>query len=86
MRKLYRGVAVGLPIPIQEGTDMNTFAKTIAGLSVVIGPKSDSPLEAERICSALIQKLSEDPSRKLDPGTCMARQFGWEGATIRMTR
>ncbi|MQW68789.1 glutamate acetyltransferase [Sinorhizobium medicae] len=48
---------------------MNTFAKTIAGLFVVIGPKSDSPLEAERICSALIQKLSENPSRKLDPGT-----------------
>lgn len=69
MRKLYRGVAVGLPILIQEGTDMNKFAKTIAGLFVVIGPKSDSPLEAERICSALIQKLLEDPSRKLDPGT-----------------
>ncbi|ASQ13424.1 glutamate acetyltransferase [Sinorhizobium meliloti] len=48
---------------------MNKFAKTIAGLFVVIGPKSDRPLEAERICSALIQKLLEDPSRKLDPGT-----------------
>ncbi|WP_027994189.1 hypothetical protein [Sinorhizobium meliloti] len=48
---------------------MNTFAKTIAGLFVVVGPKSDSPLEAERICSALIKKLSEDPSRNLDPRT-----------------
>ncbi|MBP2444143.1 glutamate acetyltransferase [Rhizobium leguminosarum] len=48
---------------------MNPFAKTVAGLFTVIGPKSNTPLEAERICSALIQKLSEDPSRNLDPRT-----------------
>ncbi|MBX4967842.1 glutamate acetyltransferase [Rhizobium binae] len=48
---------------------MNSFAKTVAGLFTVVGPKSNTPLEAERICSALIQKLSEDPSRNLDPRT-----------------
>ncbi|WP_331375632.1 glutamate acetyltransferase [Sinorhizobium chiapasense] len=48
---------------------MNAFAKTAAGLFSVVGPKSSDPLQAERICSALIQKLSEDPSRNLDPRT-----------------
>ncbi|PDT27972.1 glutamate acetyltransferase [Rhizobium sp. L9] len=48
---------------------MNPFAKTVAGLFTVVGPKSNTPLEAERICSALIQKLLQDPSRNLDPRT-----------------
>ncbi|ASY73516.1 hypothetical protein [Sinorhizobium fredii] len=48
---------------------MNPFAKTAAGLFSVVGPESNDPLEAERICSALIQKLSEDPSRNLDHRT-----------------
>jgi hypothetical protein len=48
---------------------MNPFAKTVAGLFSVVGPQSNTPLEAERICSALIQKLSDEPSRNLDPRT-----------------
>lgn len=45
---------------------MNPFAKTAAGLFLVIGPQSGQPLEAERICTALVQKLFEDPTRNLD--------------------
>ncbi|CAK10416.1 glutamate N-acetyltransferase [Rhizobium johnstonii] len=52
---------------------MNPFAKTVAGLFLVVGPESNSPLDAERICSGLIQKLSEDASRNLDART-------WENA------
>ncbi|WP_037471623.1 hypothetical protein [Sinorhizobium fredii] len=48
---------------------MNPFAKTTAGLFVVVAPQSSEPLEAERICSALIQKLCEVPTRNLDPRT-----------------
>ncbi|MDK1494450.1 glutamate acetyltransferase [Sinorhizobium sp. 7-81] len=48
---------------------MNPFAKTAAGLFVVIAPQKSKPLEAERICSALIRKLSEDPNRNLDART-----------------
>lgn len=48
---------------------MNPFAKTVAGLFSVVGPQSNTPLESERICSALIQKLSDEPSRNLDPRT-----------------
>ncbi|MER9683988.1 glutamate acetyltransferase [Mesorhizobium sp. M0115] len=48
---------------------MNPFAKTAAGLFLVIGPQSSQPLEAERICSAIVQKLFEDPTRTLDSRT-----------------
>lgn len=48
---------------------MNPFVKTTAGLFIVIAPRSNEPLEAERICSALIQKLSEDLTSSLDPRT-----------------
>lgn len=47
---------------------MNPFTKTAVGLFLVIGPQARQLLEAERICSALIQKLYEDPARTLDPG------------------
>ncbi|TJW38956.1 MAG: glutamate acetyltransferase, partial [Mesorhizobium sp.] len=33
---------------------MNPIAETTAGLFLVIGAQSSGPLEAERICSALI--------------------------------
>ncbi|THK33533.1 glutamate acetyltransferase [Ensifer sp. MPMI2T] len=46
---------------------MNPFAKTAAGLFVVIAPPSSEPLEAERICSGLIKKLSENLTYNLDP-------------------
>ncbi|WP_261333392.1 glutamate acetyltransferase [Rhizobium leguminosarum] len=52
-----------------ERTDMNPFARTAAALFLVNGPKSNSPLDAEKICSALIQKLSEDASRNLEART-----------------
>ncbi|TIN17054.1 MAG: glutamate acetyltransferase [Mesorhizobium sp.] len=46
---------------------MNPIAETTAGLFLVIGPQSRGrPLEAERICSALIQKLSEGSNLNLD--------------------
>lgn len=48
---------------------MNPFEKTSAGLFLVVGPPSSGPLEAERICSALIQKLSEGPTLNLDAST-----------------
>ncbi|WP_323130269.1 hypothetical protein [Sinorhizobium medicae] len=48
---------------------MNPFAKTVAGLFLVVGPRTNNPLEAEGICSALIQKLSDDRSRNLEPST-----------------
>lgn len=66
---LCRTADAACPLPLPKGSDMNPFAKTIAGLFLVIGPQSNTPLEAERICSALIQKLSDDPSRNLDPHT-----------------
>ncbi|TWI18055.1 hypothetical protein IQ26_07382 [Mesorhizobium tianshanense] len=48
---------------------MNPIAETTAGLFLVIGAQSSGPLEAERICSALIQKLSEGSILNLDPST-----------------
>ncbi|MBY3169864.1 glutamate acetyltransferase [Rhizobium laguerreae] len=48
---------------------MNPFAKTVAGLFIVVGPRSNGPLDAERICSALIHTVSEDASRNLDGRT-----------------
>lgn len=46
---------------------MNPIAETTAGLFLVIGVQSSGPLEAERICSGLIRKLSEGSILNLDP-------------------
>ncbi|RVD68424.1 glutamate acetyltransferase [Mesorhizobium sp. M4A.F.Ca.ET.029.04.2.1] len=46
---------------------MNPIAETTAGLFLVIGAHSSGPLEAERICSGLIRKLSEGSILNLDP-------------------
>lgn len=66
---LCRTAGAACPLPLPEGTDMNPFAKTVAGLFLVVGPQTNNPLEAEGICSALIQKLSDDRSRNLEPST-----------------
>lgn len=44
---------------------MNPFAKTASGLFVVIGPKTASPLQAEQVCAAIIDKLRTDPATNL---------------------
>ncbi|MDX0509789.1 glutamate acetyltransferase [Sinorhizobium medicae] len=69
MPMLCRTAGAACPLPLQEGTDMNPFAKTVAGIFLVVGPQTNNPLEAEGICSALIQKLSDDRSRNLEPST-----------------
>ncbi|WP_261336736.1 glutamate acetyltransferase [Rhizobium leguminosarum] len=51
---------------LRKGIGMNPFARTAAALFLVNGPKSNSPLDAEKICSALIQTLLEDASRNLE--------------------
>lgn len=48
---------------------MNPFAHTAAGLFIVLGPKSRKPLIAEQICSAVIEKLMQDPARQLEAQT-----------------
>ncbi|QND44360.1 glutamate acetyltransferase (plasmid) [Rhizobium lusitanum] len=45
---------------------MNPFAKTASGLFIVVGPRSDSALIAERICAGLILKLEQGPAHILD--------------------
>ncbi|MCF1464037.1 hypothetical protein FS827_22290 [Agrobacterium vitis] len=46
---------------------MNPFIQSACGLIVVVGPRTSSPLMAERMATAFLSKFQADPARTLDP-------------------